>query len=70
MELNIIMLYIVGRDTSVGIGTRYGMDGLEIESRFRWDFPQPARTALQSTQPPKQRVSGLFPEGKSAGAWR
>ena len=25
--------YSVGRDMSVGIATRYGLDGLEIESR-------------------------------------
>jgi len=29
---------IVGRDTAVGIGTRYGLDGPEIESRRGRDF--------------------------------
>ena len=29
----------VGLESSVGIATRYGMDGLGIESRWRRDFP-------------------------------
>jgi hypothetical protein len=31
----------VGRDSSVGIGTVYGLDGQEIESRWGRGFPQP-----------------------------
>ena len=31
----------MGRDSSVGIVTRYGLDGLEIEFRWRRDFPHP-----------------------------
>ena len=30
---------IVGRDSSVGISTGYGLDGPGIESRWGWDFP-------------------------------
>jgi hypothetical protein len=59
----------VGRDSSVGIATRYGMDGPGIESRWGRDFPQPSRPALGPTQPPVQRVPGLFRRGKAAGAW-
>jgi hypothetical protein len=59
----------VGRDSSVGIATRYGLDGPGIESRWGRDFPKPFRPALGPTQPPVQWVPGLFPEGKAAGAW-
>jgi hypothetical protein len=60
----------VGRDSSVGIATRYEMDGPGIESRWGRDFPQPSRPALGPTEPPVQWVPGLFPGGKAAGAWR
>ena len=60
----------VPRDSSVGIVTRYGLDGPGIESRWRRDFPHPSRPALGPTQPPIQWVPGLFPGGKAAGAWR
>ena len=33
-----------GRDSSVGIATRYGLEGLGIESRWRRDFPHLSRT--------------------------
>ena len=59
----------VGRDSVVGIVTRYGLDGPGIESRWGRDFPQPSRPALGPTQPPLQWVPGLFPGGKAAGAW-
>jgi len=42
----------VGRDNSVGIVTRYGMDGPGIEFRWGWDFLHPSRPALGPTQPP------------------
>ena len=54
----------LGRDSSVGIATRYGLDGLGIESRWR-DIPQPSRPALGPTHPSIQWVPG-----KTAGAWR
>ena len=40
------MFYIYvsgGRDSSVGIATRYGLDGPGIESRWGRDFPHPSR---------------------------
>jgi hypothetical protein len=50
-----------GRDSVVGIATRYGLDGPGIESRWGRDFPHPSRPALWPTQPPIQWVPGLFP---------
>ena len=49
-----------GRDSSVGIATRYGLDGPGIESRWERDFPHPSRPALWPTQPPVQWVPGLY----------
>ena len=62
-------LLIVGRDSSVCIATRYGLEGLGIESWFWRDFSHPSRPALGPTQLPIQRIAGL-PGGKAAGAWR
>ena len=57
------MQLYVGRDSSVGIATRYGLDGPGIESRGGGggrDFPQPYRPALGGpSQPPIQRIPGL-----------
>ena len=50
-----------GRDSSVGIATRYGLEGPGIESRWGRDFQHPSRPALGPIQPPIQWVPG--------GAW-
>ena len=60
----------VGRDSSVGLATRYGLNGPGIESRYGRDFSHLSRPALRPTHPPIRWVPGLFPGGKAAGAWR
>ena len=44
----------VDRVSSVGIATRYGLDGSGIESLWERHFPHPSRTSLGPTQPPIQ----------------
>jgi hypothetical protein len=48
--------YRVGRDSSVGIATCYGLDGPEFESRWGRDFPHRSRPFLGPTKPPIQYV--------------
>jgi hypothetical protein len=48
-----------GPDSSVGIGTGYGLGGPGIESRWRARFFAPVQTGPGPTQPPVQWVLGL-----------
>ena len=66
--ISISRAYAVGLDSSVGIATRYGLDGPGIEFRWRRDFPRPSRPALGSTHPPIRWIPGVL-WGKAAGAW-
>ena len=50
----------VGRDSSVGIATRYGLDCPGIESRWGRDFSHPSRSALGPTQLPNTMGAGSF----------
>ena len=58
---------MMSRDIPVGIETRYGLDGPGIKSRWRRDFPHPSRPAPGATQPPTQRIPGLYPGVKRPG---
>jgi hypothetical protein len=53
------MILQTGRDSSVGIATRYVLDGPRIESRWGQDFPHLSELALGPTQPPIQWVPGI-----------
>jgi hypothetical protein len=57
-----------GRDSSVGIATGYGLDGLGIESRWGRDF---SHSPDRPWGPPSLLYNGyrVFPGGKAAGAW-
>ena len=59
MEISSSDSQSVGRDSSVGIATGYGLDGPGIESHWGRDFPHLSRPALGRTQPPVQWVPGL-----------
>ena len=58
-QLSCVCFMYSGRDSSVGIATRYGLDGPWIESRCRRGFPHPSIPALGPTQSPVQWVQGL-----------
>ena len=49
----------VGRNSSVGVATRYGLGGPGIESRWGRVFPHLSRLALGPTQAPVQWVPGF-----------
>jgi len=55
----------VGRDSSVGTATRYGLDGPGIESRWGARFSAPVKTG-----PGAQRVSFTMGTGSSSGVKR
>jgi len=55
------------RVKTVGMATRYGLDGPVIESRWGRDFPHLSRPSLGPTQPPIQWLPVLFPRVKRPG---
>jgi hypothetical protein len=55
-SLQTSLLTLVGRDSSVGIATRYGLDGPGFGSRWCRDFSYPSRPTPRLTHPPVQWV--------------
>jgi hypothetical protein len=53
--------YDVGRDSSVGIAPRYGLDGTGIESRLGARFSAPVQTGPGSHQASYTIGTGSFP---------
>jgi hypothetical protein len=70
MSIALAFILMTVRDSSVGIASRYGLDGPGIESRCERDFLHPSIPDLRPTQPPMEWVPGLFPGSKAVGAWR
>jgi len=63
-------VFVLGMYNSVGIVTRYGLDGPGMKPRWGLDFPHLSRPALWSIQAPVQWVPDLFSGDKAAGKWR
>jgi hypothetical protein len=59
-NVTVSYIYSEGRDSTVGIVTRYELDGPGTESRSGRNFPHSSRRALGPTLPPIRWVSGHF----------
>jgi hypothetical protein len=59
LHFGLPLMHRMGRDSSVGIATGYGLDLPGVESRWGRDFSHTSRPSLGSTQPPVQWVPGL-----------
>ena len=57
----------VGRDSSVGIANRYGLDGPGIDSRWGRNFPHLSRTAPGAHPASYTMGTGSFPGVKWSG---
>ena len=60
--INALYSLVWGRNSSVSIAIRYGLDGPRIESRWGREFLHTSTSALGPTQPPIQWVPGLSRE--------
>jgi len=63
---------LVGRDSSVGIATLYGLDGPGIESRWGARFSAPVQTGPGAHPASYTMGTGFFKGGggKATGVWR
>ena len=57
----------MGRDSSVGIATRYGLDGQGIESRWGARFSAPVQTGPGAHPASCTKGTGSFPGVKRPG---
>ena len=55
-DVVVVVVLIGGKDSVVGIETRYELGGPGFESRWGRYFPHPSRPAPKPTRPPVQRV--------------
>jgi len=60
----------VDRDSSVGIATRYGLDGSGIESQWGARLSAPIQTGPGVHPASNAMGTASFPEVKPPGAWR
>jgi len=60
-------VHYVGRDSSVGIAIRYGLDSPAIESWWGRDFPHLSRPALRIYPASYTMVTGFLPGVKRPG---
>jgi len=58
MDLHICQFNVL--DSVAGLATCYGLEGLEVKSRWGQDFPNLSTPAWGPTPPPVQWVSGSF----------
>jgi len=59
-------MIVVGRDSSVGIATRYGLDGPGIETRVEARFSAPDQTC-SGAHPISYTSTGSFPGQSDRG---
>jgi hypothetical protein len=65
--MSTVCFRIMGRDSSVGIATRYGLDGPGIESCWGARFPAPTQTGPGAHTTPYTMGTGSFPGVKRPG---
>ena len=65
-----VCMYVRDRDSVVGIATRHGVDGPELESQWRRDLADPSIPNSRSTQHPVLWLTDLSLGGKVVRTWR
>ena len=65
-----LTLHVMGRNRSVGIATRYGLDGPGIESRLEGGIFRTSPDRLWGQPSLIYDEYRVFDGGKAAGAWR
>ena len=66
-EMLMVTIMLVGRDSSVDIAARYGLDGPGIESRWGARFFPPVQTGLGAQSASYKMGTGSFPMVKRLG---